>query len=501
MSLRRAVWLAFVAAALAGGAVVLSGSSTADAKKKADDEPIYASRVQYYTIDTDVDKPDMRCDGDSTIVTIRATWKYGDVYDQPVVGYNQKLYATEGTRIRAGGRWLNRTEQGYFDLGKYDATGTIRFRIYPVEAGENHDRAFWSMAIPGPRVSLIGHAFQNFACDFPQDTSRMLSGDMWIDTNANGVEDSGERPARRTTVRIGRGMIFSLAPTHLIHPWHTTYTDGRGRFGFDGAFYGPWEFCLAPGKRDLLIASMDGVPIAPTECVIMPHTSTDDHHSIGVVKRDRVPSPTSTPSPPNTPTPSPTLTPSITPAPSETATPTTTPTLPPSQFELHVDCDASTQEIDETCEYPGGTTNVNVAVVAVNNSNYTPRLVGWSFELTDDNKAVFDPATPAMNVAAFPPATWSCFAIADRDNDGDANTAQSLLSCFNAPGAAPVSFGQGETLRLATATYAITGDGQVSLSPHFVSMWDESIAEVFTCAPVVLTRGACFNATITVGEP
>lgn len=190
-----------------------------------------------------------------------------------------------------------------------------------------------------------------------------------------------------------------------------------------------------------------------------------------------------------TPTPKPFMT--RTPTPTVTATPTAT----PSNIYIAVDCNVTTPGIQDVCSYPETTTDMEVAVVAINANAGAVVLGSFQFELTT-NQSVLDPRTdipnPDFNEALGP---WNCdIAEPSADQNPDTTIAASFIGCFPLSPANNAPFPPGE-IELARVRYAATpGGASLSLTNALVA--DDGGVDLAACPAVE----GCFGASIAIGE-
>jgi hypothetical protein len=145
----------------------------------------------------------------------------------------------------------------------------------------------------GQDVGQRAIVFTLGTCDFSSDTTYTISGDIFYDDNANGVQDRGEKAARRVSVELGRpgnnGQSFI--------PNHVTRSNHGGEFGWTGLFeydasYWPflaWQLCLVDRDGPMRITSASGATISDDSgggvCVQMPLLARGDNHVVIGVQR------------------------------------------------------------------------------------------------------------------------------------------------------------------------------------------------------------------------
>lgn len=230
-----------------------------------------------------VRRPVLHCDGDATRIAVHAELSDGTLLA------NLPVYLSGGTFHSTYGTVVSNAYPAPVPVGYTNKHGDFRARFAPVSDGMGR----WYLS--GTVGSVTGQqavVFTLGTCDFSDDTTYTVSGDVFYDDNANGVQDRGEKDAKRVSLEIGRpgtnGQTFI--------PFHETRSDRHGAFGWTGLFeyeaaYWPrlaWRVCLADGRRPLQIVSASGATISDDGgggCLQMPLLSPGDNHIVVGVQR------------------------------------------------------------------------------------------------------------------------------------------------------------------------------------------------------------------------
>jgi hypothetical protein len=173
--------------------------------------------------------------------------------------------------------------------------------------------------------------------------------------------------------------------------------------------------------------------------------------------------------------------------------------------ELVVDCDASTPAIDLACELGPGVTNQVVQTYVRNTSGSQFEIGAFGFTLLSDNGAFANPpssgssldANPDFNADTTDLGDWGCSPPSpnpDVNSDGNPNTRQSFISCFNTNSSGPIVPAGGVT-PLARVTYTVaSGSGIVNFTFTQAALYDEAFSERQSCAPTANVPGDCYHA-------
>lgn len=200
-------------------------------------------------ITVEIARMELRCDGDSTRVSVRAR----DTNGAPIANADVRLFVT-GT-VSARGRQFASGEVA----GRTDRRGDFHAVVTPTPG--THIR--WDIfAKVGDGISYPLAA----ACDFSPDRTYVLAGSVFADRNGDGVRNRREGDAKHIKMTLSSGYSFgSLVPPHTLR------TDRDGGFEWTGLSQdpvpgrSPWRVCLV--DAGLAITSMNGAPIAATQCV------------------------------------------------------------------------------------------------------------------------------------------------------------------------------------------------------------------------------------------
>jgi hypothetical protein len=184
-----------------------------------------------------------------------------------------------------------------------------------------------------------------------------------------------------------------------------------------------------------------------------------------------------------------------------------------------IDCDTSSAAIDEVCNYPIGTSSVQVGVnVSDNSAPFSIGAIAFSVRNPNDTNlnAPAEPgspgeedANPDLNNAVMEPAgvLWNCNTLVPDNDDGSGGpgTQTSTLDCFLGIGSDPgPSFAQGADAFTAWIDYNV-GPGTHSTTLTFTrGVWgDNNSAEIVICLggdsmPGGGDDGQCFPATVNI---
>jgi hypothetical protein len=200
-------------------------------------------------ITIDIDRMELHCDGDSTRVTVHAH----DSNGAAMANQDVALFVTGA--VSARGRQFASGEVA----GKTDGRGNFTARVTPTPG--QHVR--WDIfAKVGDTVSFPLAA----ACDFSDDATYVLAGNVFRDADGDGAQGPRERDARGVKLTISTGYSFGS-----FVPPHTQRTARDGSFAWTGLSQdpvpgrSPWRVCLTDDS--LAFTSMNGAPIAPASCV------------------------------------------------------------------------------------------------------------------------------------------------------------------------------------------------------------------------------------------
>lgn len=200
-------------------------------------------------ITIDIERLELRCDGDATRITVHAR----DASGAPIKYADVALVVT-GTVSKHGHQFASGEV-----AGKTDRNGDFTARVTPTPG--THVR--WDIyAKVGDAISYPLAA----ACAFSGDRAYVLGGTVFTDSDGDGVRDARERDARGVTMTITSGYSFGSWV-----PPHSQRTGRDGSFEWAGLSQdpvsgrSPWHVCLADDR--LVFTSRGGAPIAPASCV------------------------------------------------------------------------------------------------------------------------------------------------------------------------------------------------------------------------------------------
>ncbi len=190
--------------------------------------------------------------------------------------------------------------------------------------------------------------------------------------------------------------------------------------------------------------------------------------------------------------------------------------------QMAVDCDTSTDDVQETCTIDtASTAPIPIDVIITNNSGVGSQVDAFGYDLYNDQCMVgcvngdtlnpaggIGPSVPVRDVTNFPLADYGCNAprpLADRGS-GVTGTSTSFLSCALAFVGPPVDFPDGASLRLSGEDFSdsVTGPTTIVLTLSFVSAADDNYITTISCDPAAFppaspegnVSGPCFPATL-----
>ncbi len=181
---------------------------------------------------------------------------------------------------------------------------------------------------------------------------------------------------------------------------------------------------------------------------------------------------------------------------------------------FHIDCNTTLAGIQDQCTYPTGTVQVDVDVVVENNIGAAFDLGAVGFELVSLGNTFFRPLSPPscdpagkncnpdFNDTDINAPDWACSPpppSADINTDGNPQTAQAFIGCFNAGIPPFVNVAPSSFLRIARTRYAVSSDVTVPLSLREVNIYDRHFVELGTC-PTIIVAADCRTASVVIGS-
>lgn len=173
---------------------------------------------------------------------------------------------------------------------------------------------------------------------------------------------------------------------------------------------------------------------------------------------------------------------------------------PASGFYMAIDCDVVQAGVQIACNYPAGTTSVDVDVVVGNVDQPATDIAAFEFELTTFGGALQPSAPPARDGALA--GGWNCELVAPiQDDDPNPEVAHSQLTCFvSVQPSTYTPLPTSATVRVARMTFAVQ-QGAALLDFGVGYLLDSDGAARVDCVGTLAAEavGVCADASVSIG--
>ena len=172
-------------------------------------------------------------------------------------------------------------------------------------------------------------------------------------------------------------------------------------------------------------------------------------------------------------------------------------------FALAIDCDPTTGAVDAACTVPDAVTAFGVSVVLSNNSGAAVNVAAFNYTVRTDQLAIIPVAPPSCTLPklncnpdfneGLGGSGWSCDPVLPDLNLAPA-IVDSLASCLNLVDAPTLL--SPASVKLGTVSYDVAAGGSALLSLREINIYDDTVTEIMSCNPILLTPGICNDAVV-----